>query len=63
MRDNITVSTPVDTDFEILCLEQAKRLIESMLHNKYASSIDYDMKCLDLMLDQSQQVYQNASEE
>lgn len=24
VRDNITVSSPVDTDFEILCLEQAK---------------------------------------
>jgi len=45
----VTVSTPVDIDFEILCLEQAKALVESMLKQKYPTSILYDLKCLDLI--------------
>ena len=49
VRNLVTVSTPIDVDFEIFCLEQAKSLVENMINTKYPTSIFFDLKCLDYM--------------
>ena len=49
LRHRVTVSTPVDTDFEILCLDQASLLIDSMIKGKYPTTLEYDLKCLELL--------------
>lgn len=49
VRNMVTVSTPVDTDFEILCLEQAIGLIESMIKTKYSTTLDFDLRVLDIL--------------
>ena len=43
-KDHMTVSTPVDTKFEIYCIEQALSLIQSMMETKYLTSLEYDLK-------------------
>ena len=47
IRALVTVSSPVDTAFEILCLEQAVLLIQSMIDNKYPTTLEYDLKLLE----------------
>jgi len=47
VKGNITVSTPIDTDFELFCLEQAILLIQSMIDTKYPTTLKYDLKILD----------------
>ena len=43
------MSTPVDTDFEILCLEQGVNLIDSMITSKYPTTLEFDLKVLDIL--------------
>ena len=49
MRNLVTVSSPVDTEFEIFTLEQAIMLIESMINTKYPTSLDFDLKVLEAL--------------
>jgi|TARA_B110000285_G_C14771405_1_gene444159 hypothetical protein len=49
IRNLVTVSSPVDTDFEVLCLEQAVILVQSMIDNKYPTTLEYDLKVLDIL--------------
>ena len=63
IRQVVTVSTPVDTDFEVLCLEQAVQLIESMIQSKYPTTLDFDLKVLDILSTNSFEFEQNDTEE
>lgn len=49
VRNLVTVSSPVDTDFEIFVLDQAIQLIQSMIKTKYPTSLDFDLKILDML--------------
>lgn len=49
VRNMVTVSSPVDTDFEVFCLEQAVLLIQSMIDNKYPTTLDYDLQVLEIL--------------
>lgn len=45
----MSVSTPVDTDFELFCLDQAINLILSMINSKYPTTLEFDLKLLDML--------------
>ena len=48
INDRITVSTAVDTGFELHCLHEASQLLSSMLE-KYKTSMEYDLYLLDVI--------------
>ena len=46
--DRITVSTAVDTEFELHCLREASQLLSSMLES-YPTSMEHDLYLLDVI--------------
>ena len=47
VREIVTVSTPVDLDFEVYILEQAVNLLSNMITSKYATSYQEDLQELE----------------
>lgn len=47
IRQQVTVSTPVDLQFEMYIIEQAIQLIKTILEGKYKTTYEQDLQLLD----------------